>query len=101
MKHHSSSGQKSPNARVSFDMLPRGVQRADRIKQVQVMYRMLKKQCNIAGVFRAMNEKEYYVKPGEKRRKAKRLAKAIARGDVKEKTRDQSRDQRSFDDYTY
>jgi ribosomal protein S21 len=98
MKHRSVSGQKCANVRVSFDMLPRGVQRGDRIKQVQIMYRMLKKQCNIAGVVREMNEHEYYVKPGEKKRKARLLAQAVARGEVKDKSRPQ---ERSLDDYTY
>lgn len=102
MKHRNDNGMKVARARVTFEQLPKGVQRADRMKQIHVMYRMLKKVCNVAGIFREMKEREHYVKPGEKRRKAKRLAKAIARGEVKEKKdKEQDREPRPFDEYTY
>jgi ribosomal protein S21 len=104
MKHRQSNGQKTSRARITFDMLPKGVQRADRYKQVQVMYRMLKKLVNTSGLKREIDEHEYYVKPGEKKRKARLLAKAIARGEIKEKevdTKEKDIEQRGYEEYSY
>jgi ribosomal protein S21 len=79
MKHCRDNGQKHANARVSVDMLPKGVQRAHRDKQLDVLKRMFKRVCVKIGLLHEMKEREYYIKPGEKRRRAERQKKANAR----------------------
>ncbi len=101
MKHVRDNGGKVARVRVSFDMLPKAVQRAGREKQLEVMKKMFKRACNSYGLFHEMKEREYYVKPGEKRRKALRLAKAAARGEIQDRSQKEEREPRYFDEYNY
>lgn len=103
MKHRNSNGQKASHARITFEMLPKSVQRGDKMKQVNIMYRMLKRLVNTSGLKKEFDEHEYYIKPGEKRRKARKYAKAVARGEIKEKEdKDKENDQRGgYEEYSY
>jgi len=99
MKHRRDNGSgRIARVRVSFDMLPKGVQRAGRDKQLDVMKKIFKRACNSYGIFHEMKEREHYVKPGEKKRKAERLKKAAARGEIKDH-KDYDREPRFFDEY--
>lgn len=97
MKHYRENGQKSANIRITLDMLPKAVQRAHKDKQLEVLKRMFKRACNLSGLFREMKDREHYVKPGEKRRRAEKQRKANARGEGRpEPDFDQ---QHKFDEY--
>lgn len=83
MKHFRDNGDKVALVRISVDMLPKSVQRAGRDKQFDIMKKIFKRACENYGIPHELKEREYYVKPGEKKRKAKRLKKAVARGEIK------------------
>ena len=100
MKHYKDNGGKTARVRVSLDMLPKAVQRAGRDKQLEVLKKIFKRACSAYGLFHEMKEREHYVKPGEKRRKADRLKKAAARGEIQDR-RDYDREPRYFDEYNY
>jgi ribosomal protein S21 len=98
MKHQRDNGCGGvARVRVSFDMLPKGVQRSGRDKQLDVLKRMFKKACVYYGIPREIKEREYYVKPGEKRRKEEKYKKAVARGEICD-TRDYDKEQKYLDD---
>lgn len=99
MKHYrENSSGKSARVRVSFDMLPKAVQRSGRDKQLDVLKKMFKRACNTYGIPREIKEREFYVKPGEKRRKEERYKKAVARGEIQDH-RDYDREPRYFDEF--
>lgn len=100
MKHCRENGSKVGHVRVTPDMLPRSVQRAGRDKQNEVMRKLFKRLCNLNKLPLEMKERQYYIKPGEKRRKAAKLKKAAARGELKEMQKDYDKE-RSFDDYNF
>ncbi len=99
MKHRRDNGGKVARVRVTFDMLPKAVQRAGRDKQLEVMKKIFKRACNSYGLFHEMKEREHYIKPGEKRRKAERMKKAAARGEIRDRYRDHDKEPRYFDEY--
>lgn len=98
MKHYNESNGKAARVRVTFDMLPKAIQRAGRDKQLDFFKKMFKRACNAYGIPKELKEREFYVKPGEKRRKEERYKKAVARGEIKD-TRNYDKDVRYFDEF--
>lgn len=102
MKNHGDRIGGKALVRVSLDMLPKAVQRSGREKQFEVLKKMFKRACSNYGIPKELKEREYYVKPGEKRRKAAKLKKAAARGELRDQTqKDFDRDTKYFDEYNY
>jgi ribosomal protein S21 len=101
MKHRRDNGTgKVARIRVSFDMLPKAIQRAGRDKQLEVMKKMFKRACDKYGIFPEMKEREHYIKPGEKKRKAERLKRAVARGEITDSYKDRE-ETKSFDEFNF
>ena len=99
MKHCRDNGcGRVARVRVTVDMLPKAVQRSGRDKQLEVLKKMFKRACNNYGIGPEMKEREYYIKPGEKRRSAERLKKAVARGEIKEHNKEE-KEPRYFDEF--
>jgi len=98
MKHRRDDGRKMARVRVSLDMFPKNVQRANKDKQLDILKKAFKRACGSFGLFQELKEREFYIKPGEKRRKAKMLKKAIARGEIKEFSQNDDKD---FEEYVY
>jgi ribosomal protein S21 len=101
MKHRRENGVgRVGSVRITFEMLPKSVQRAGKDKQLEVFKRMFKRACTQSGLLRELREREYYVKPGEKKRRAKLLKKAAARGEIQQ-VEDYDKEPRYFDEYNY
>lgn len=101
MKHYKDSNVGGvARVRVTFDMLPKAVQRSGRDKQLDVLKKMFKRACNAYGIPRELKERAHYVKPGEKRRKEEKYKKAVARGEIVEQ-RDYEKESRNFDDFSF
>lgn len=102
MKHYRDSNNKVARVRVTLDMLPKGVQRAGRDKQLDVLKKILKRACNLYGIPHELKERQFYIKPGEKKRKAERLKKAVARGEIQDRQQKELEyEPKYFDEYNY
>lgn len=102
MKHYrENSTSKTARVRVSLDMLPKAVQRSGKDKQLDVLKKMFKRACGAYGILREIKEREFYVKPGEKKRKEAKYKKAVARGEIQEQQNFYEKDTKYFDEFNF
>lgn len=66
-----------PRVRVEAKRLPPNATRQEREKSAQQLLRVFKRACNEYGVMHMYKEHEFYIRPGDKKRRAKAARKNL------------------------